>query len=36
MNKQLNDKERIAAAVEDGALLGVLNGMVSMCTELST
>jgi len=32
VNKQLNDKERVAAAVENEALLGVLNGMLSTCT----
>ena len=32
VNRQLNDKERVAAAVENEALLGVLNGMLSTCT----
>ena len=31
VNRQLNDKERVAAAVENEALLGVLNGMLSTC-----
>ncbi|EEB05048.1 sister chromatid cohesion protein [Schizosaccharomyces japonicus yFS275] len=31
VNKQLNDKERVAAACENEQLLGVLNGMMSSC-----
>jgi hypothetical protein len=32
VNRQLNDKERVAAAVENDALVGVLNGMLATCT----
>jgi metal-sulfur cluster biosynthetic enzyme len=31
VNRQLNDKERVAAAVENEALLKVLHGMLSSC-----
>ena len=32
VNRQLNDKERVAAATENEALVGVLNGMLATCT----
>jgi metal-sulfur cluster biosynthetic enzyme len=31
VNKQLNDKERVAAALENGTLMGVLNKMLETC-----
>ena len=31
VNRQLNDKERVAAATENEALVGVLNGMLATC-----
>lgn len=31
VNKQLGDKERVAAALENGTLMGVLKKMLSTC-----
>lgn len=31
VNKQLNDKERVAAACENETLMGVLNNMLATC-----
>jgi metal-sulfur cluster biosynthetic enzyme len=31
VTKQLNDKERVAAALENGTLMGVLNKMLETC-----